>query len=41
MEEKNPGYDVPNFLHAIMYPHKQDFLETVKRYIDFSQNEQL
>lgn len=23
----------------IMYPHKEDFLDTVKAYIDFSQNE--
>ncbi len=29
------------FLHAIMYPHKKDFLDTVKKYIDFSENEEL
>lgn len=38
---ENPGYDVLKFLHAIMYPHKPDFLDTVKQYIDFSENEQL
>ena len=29
------------FLHAIMYPHKDNFLETVKKYIDFSENKEL
>lgn len=29
------------FLHAIMYPHKKEFLDTVKKYIDFSENEEL
>lgn len=38
---ENPGYDVLKFSHAIMYPHKPDFLDTVKQYIDFSENEQL
>lgn len=33
--------DVLKFLHAIMYPHREDFLDTVKEYIDFSQNEKL
>lgn len=37
----SPGYDVMKFLHAIMYPHKEDFLDTVKEYIDFSQNQKL
>lgn len=36
-----PGYDVLKFLHAVMYPHKEDFLDTVKEYIDFSRNESL
>lgn len=39
--EGNPGYDVLKFLHAVMYPHKEDFLDTVKKYIDFSNNQQL
>lgn len=29
------------FLSAIFYPHKKDFLDTVQKYIDFSQNEEL
>ena len=29
------------FLHAIMYPHTKGFLTTVKKYIDFSENEEL
>ena len=29
------------FLHAIMYPHKDNFLETVKKYINFSENKEL
>lgn len=37
--KEDEGYDVLRFLHTIMYPHKEDFLETVKEYIDFSQNE--
>ena len=37
--KEDEGYDVLRFLHTIMYPHKEDFLGTVKDYIDFSQNE--
>ena len=33
--------DMMEFLHAIMYPHTKDFLTTVKKYIDFSENEEL
>ena len=40
-KRESPGYDVLKFSHAIMYPHKPDFLDTVKQYIDFSENEQL
>jgi len=39
--EGSPGYDVLKFLHTIMYPHKEDFLDTIKEYIDFSQNQEL
>lgn len=28
-------------MSAIFYPHKKDFLDTVQKYIDFSQNEEL
>ncbi len=38
---ENPGYDALRLSHAIMYPHKLDFLDTIKQYIDFSENEQL
>ena len=38
---EDPGYDVLRFLHAVMYPHKEDFLDIVKEYIDFSQNKEL
>ena len=39
--KENPGYDVLKFTHAIMYPHKTDFMDTIKEYINFSENEQL
>ena len=39
--KEEPGYDVLRFLHAVMYPHKEDFLDIVKEYIDFSQNKEL
>ena len=29
------------FLHAIMYPHTEEFLAKIKKYIDFSENEEL
>lgn len=35
------GYDVLKFLHAVMYSHKENFLDAVKEYIDFSRNEAL
>ena len=40
-EKSEPGYDVLKFLHAVMYPHRENFLDTVKEYIDFSQNKKL
>ncbi len=33
--------NVLRFLHTIMYPHKEEFMDTVKEYIDFSKNERL
>ncbi|MCI8484470.1 MAG: hypothetical protein HFH41_09035 [Lachnospiraceae bacterium] len=33
--------DLLEFLSAIFYPHKKDFLDTVQKYIDFSHNEEL
>lgn len=29
------------FVHAIMYPHREDFLDTIKKRIDFSNNKEL
>lgn len=37
-KEKN---DMMEFLHAVMYPHKDNFLETIKKHINFSDNEEL
>lgn len=35
------GYELLRFLNAIMYPHKEDFMNTVAEYIDFSHNQEL
>ena len=35
------GFELLYFLNAIMYPHKDDFMETISDYIDFSENEEL
>lgn len=40
-EKKDTDYDLLRFLNAIMYPHKDDFMETISEYIDFSENEEL
>ncbi len=40
-EEYTDKNGMLEFLHAIMYPHKDNFLETVKKYIDFSENKEL
>ena len=37
-KEKN---DMMEFLHAVMYPHRENFLDTIKKHIDFSDNEEL
>ena len=34
-------YDLLHFLNIIMYPHKEDFMEEISKYIDFSENEEL
>ena len=39
--EGNKKEGILEFLSAIFYPHKKDFLDTVQKYIDFSQNEEL
>ena len=40
-EKKDEGYDLLRFLNTIMYPHRDDFMEVVSDYIDFSQNSEL
>lgn len=40
-EKGNEGYELLHFLNAIMYPHREDFMDTVSEYIDFSHNEEL
>ncbi len=40
-KEGEEDYELLHFLNAIMYPHKEDFMDTVSEYIDFSENEEL
>ena len=40
MEDKEKN-DMMEFLHAVMYPHGKHFLDTIKKHIDFSENEEL
>lgn len=40
-EKGDEGFDLLHFLNAVMYPHKDNFIETVSDYIDFSENEEL
>ena len=40
-EEGDEGFNLLHFLNAVMYPHKEDFIETISDYIDFSENEEL
>lgn len=40
-EKEDEGYALLRFLNALMYPHKEDFIDTVTEYIDFSNNEEL
>lgn len=35
------GFELLKFLNAVMYPHREDFIETISDYIDFSDNEEL
>lgn len=39
--EKDEKYELFRFLNTIMYPHKNDFMDTLSEYIDFSDNEEL
>lgn len=40
-EKEDEGYELFRFLNAVMYPHKDDFLDVVSEYIDFSDNAEL
>lgn len=40
-DEGSEGYRLLRFLNAIMYPHEEDFMDTISEYIDFSANEDL
>lgn len=40
-EKGHEGFKLLHFLNAIMYPHREDFFETISDYIDFSENEEL
>ena len=35
------GYGLLRFLNAVMYPHRDDFMDTVSEYIDFTNREDL
>ena len=39
--EESEGDRLLRFLNAIMYPHEEDFMDTVSEYIDFSANKEL
>ena len=40
-EEGDEGYELLRFLSVLMYPHKDSFMDTMKEYIDFSNNQEL
>ncbi len=40
-EKGEENYDLLHFLNTVMYPHKEDFIEAVSEYIDFSETEEL
>lgn len=40
-EKDKERFELLHFLNAIMYPHREDFIETISDYIDFSENEEL
>lgn len=39
--ERNEEFDLFRFLNTIMYPHREDFMDTISDYFDFSENEEL
>lgn len=40
-KKDDEGFQLLHFLNAVMYPHREDFIETISDYIDFSENEEL
>jgi hypothetical protein len=40
-KEGEDFYNLFKFLNLIMYPHNENFIEDMKKYIDFSDNEDL
>ena len=40
-KEGDEGFGLMRFLNAIMYKHKEGFMDTISEYIDFSNNEEL
>ena len=40
-ERGDEGFELLHFLNTVMYPHREDFMEIVSDYIDFSENEEL
>lgn len=40
-DKEGEGYRLLHFLNLLMYPHKNDFMESISDYIDFSGNEEL
>ncbi len=40
-DEEDENYQLLRFLNTIMYPHKDDFMDTVSEYIDYTDNDAL
>ena len=40
-EKGEEDFELLHFLNTVMYPHGEDFMETISDYIDFSENEEL
>jgi hypothetical protein len=40
-DEGDEGHDLFDFLNLIMYPHDENFMEDMRKYIDFSNNPEL
>lgn len=40
-DEEDEDYELLRFLNVLMYPRKADFMDVMRNYIDFSENEEL